>query len=131
MAELLWCRTCQNLVAGGVVVMQKGAVPCKYCEESGSVNDEGTCGLCKPIEPMVDRGLEGGRLPTLSVHDFGPIEGASTATGYRCAVCGAEIADRAEHPVYRSYRNPRIQFRGDLHFHSRCGAIWRIRATHG
>jgi hypothetical protein len=33
--------------------------------------------------------------------------------------------------VYRNYHIPRIQFRGDLHFHRRCGAVWRVRATRG
>jgi hypothetical protein len=105
--------------------------PCKYCDETGPVNDEAPCRLCESLEPLVDRGLEQGHLPILNVHAFGPIEGVSNEARHRCAVCGGEIAAGDEHPVHRNYHNPRIQFRGDLHFHPRCAAVWRVRATHG
>src|SRR6266545_3497144 len=111
--------------------MPMGPALCKYCEENGPVNDMGACRLCEQTEPIVDRGIDEGRLPILNVHEFGPIEGASSEAGHRCTVCGAEIAGPDEHPVYRNYRNSRIQFRGDLHLHRRCHAVWRGRATRG
>lgn len=102
---------------------------CKYCDENRKTNDEGACSECEPLEGPVDRGLEEGRLPVIHAHGFGPIEGVSNER-HPCCVCGVEVAE-ADHPVYRDYRSPRINFRGDLHFHDCCSKVWRQRAMRG